>query len=457
MKTYDELRSTYPTFEYHAYTIREGLDSVYVEFRFEIAGLSRFAPSWNFPKAERGFAGLEENQTLARLVFNLGMAELASYWKATCSPRIVVYSEFMEESQRTWWQKLYYQGLGEFFYQNGIEADATSFAAIESKAGQSLYRAQPLAENDLCLIPVGGGKDSAVTLELLKSRQEKNYCYIINPREASLRTAEIAGYPGERVLAAKRTLDDRLIKLNEAGYLNGHTPFSAVVAFSALVSAYINGITAVALSNESSANEPTIAGSHVNHQYSKSFEFERDFIAYEKDYIGSGIAYFSLLRPFSEYQIARHFARQPHYFADFKSCNKGSKEDKWCGHCPKCLFVCLILSPFLTREQLTAIFAGDLLADESLAGTLEELTGIAPEKPFECVGSRGEANYAIRQAIAQIEAAGEELPVLFKHYIDRTSQSNPAASVTEENYDKYYDKDNAVPEGYLPYLAPMME
>jgi hypothetical protein len=449
MKKYTDLRKEYPTFEYHSYTIREGIDAVRVEYRFEIAGLSKFAPAWSFPKAERGLSGLEENPTFSRLVFNLGLAELVSYWKAACPPQIVIYPEYMAESQKAWWQKLYYHGLGEFFYQNGIAADEADFVSFAGKAGHRAWRAAPLPPGDRCLVPIGGGKDSAVTLELLKSRKDKNYCYIINPREATLRTAEIAGYPPERVLAATRALDERLLKLNEAGYLNGHTPFSAVVAFSALVCAYINGITAVALSNESSANEPTVAESQINHQYSKSYEFERDFIELEREYIGSGIAYFSLLRPYSEYQIARFFARHPAYFAAFRSCNKGSKDNIWCGRCPKCLFVYLILSPFLAQGQLMEIFGRDLLADESLSGTLAELTGLAPQKPFECVGSRAEVNCAIQQTIAKRQAAGEELPVLLRHYLDRGGQS-PSAG-----FDEYFDENHAVPEEYLPFLAAM--
>ena len=100
----------------------------------------------------------------------------------------------------------------------------------------------------------------------------------------------------------------------------------------------------VALSNESSANESTVAGSTVNHQYSKSFEFEQDFHKYEKDWLGSGVYYFSMLRPLSEFQIAKYFAGATAYHDIFRSCNAGSKQDIWCGHCPKCLFVFLILT-----------------------------------------------------------------------------------------------------------------
>lgn len=41
----------------------------------------------------------------------------------------------------------------------------------------------------------------------------------------------------------------------------------------------------VILSNESSANEPNVKGTKINHQYSKTVEFENDFRNYEMEYI----------------------------------------------------------------------------------------------------------------------------------------------------------------------------
>ena len=124
------------------------------------------------------------------------------------------------------------------------------------------------------LVPVGGGKDSAVTLELLKSADVPVFAYIINPRGATIHTTESADLDADHVISVHRTLDKRMLQLNKEGFLNGHTPFSALVAFSSLIAARLLNLSYVALSNESSANESTVAGSTVNHQYSKSFEFE---------------------------------------------------------------------------------------------------------------------------------------------------------------------------------------
>ncbi len=216
------------------------------------------------------------------------------------------------------------------------------------------------------------------------------------------------------------------------------------MAFSSLISAYLYGLPYIALSNESSANESTVFGSTVNHQYSKSFRFERDFHEYAKMYLPGSSYYFSMLRPLSEFQIARYFAGRRQYHGIFKSCNVGSKEDRWCGHCPKCLFVYLILSPFLKGEELEAIFGKNLLEDESLYGTLKQLTGLLEEKPFECVGSRSEVNTAITLTIQRMEEEGKKLPKLLKQY--RETGLYEQYLQEGDRYSHYFDRENLVPE-----------
>lgn len=82
----------------------------------------------------------------------------------------------------------------------------------------------------------------------------------------------------------------------------------------------------MALSNESSANESTVKGSTVNHQYSKSFKFEEDFHRYEAEYLPGSAYYFSMLRPLSEFQIARFFAQQKQYHAISGAAMQAAKQ-----------------------------------------------------------------------------------------------------------------------------------
>ena len=250
--------------------------------------------------------------------------------------------------------------------------------------------------SDDYLVPVGGGKDSVVTLELLRNTGKNVLPFIINPRGATLNCAYTGGYTESDIFSVTRSIDPLLLKLNDEGYLNGHTPFSAMLAFTSILASLLSGCKNVALSNESSANESTVADSYVNHQYSKSFAFEKGFREYYMQYITPSVNYFSFLRPLNELQIASLFAGFTQYHQVFRSCNAGSKTDSWCGNCPKCLFVFTILSPFVKHAALCKIFGKDLFSDVKLTGFLDELTGMTSVKPFECVGTVNEVNAALQ-------------------------------------------------------------
>jgi hypothetical protein len=232
---------------------------------------------------------------------------------------------------------------------------------------------------------------------------------IVNPRGATLNCVKTAGYGENDFIVINRTLDPTMLQLNAEGYLNGHTPFSALLAFISVLVAFGSRSKYIALSNENSANESTVPGTNINHQYSKSIEFERDFRNYVAENLNNKVQYFSFLRPLSELQIASLFAQCEAYHPVFRSCNVGSKTDSWCGHCPKCLFTWIILSPFLSREKLTAIFGMDLMADASLQPIMEELNGTAVVKPFECVGTVEEVRACDEAARGNRNAVNEIL------------------------------------------------
>ena len=410
--TFTELREQYPEFIFHHVNAGYHQDRLRVSYTFEITGLGLFEPGWEIPCPEPDL----NDGTLRRLLFSLGMAELVSYWKITCSPAVRLPVQ-MDKAEADWWKQLYFGGLGEFFYRNGIETDFDSFMTIES--GKEALPAADAPAKPLSgkLIPVGGGKDSIVTLNLLQGQLSDAFAYQINHRDSSEQAALLAGIPRERILEPKRTLHPKMLECNKQGFLNGHTPFSAIVAFSSVLTAYLNGIAQVILSNESSASESTVSEAEVNHQYSKSYQFERDFAAYERDRLHSGVQYFSLLRPLTEFQIARYFAScDTKYHEIFRSCNVGAKQDKWCGHCAKCLFVSVILSPFLPLAEITRLLGADMFNMPEMEPVLQELCGALPNKPFECVGSRREVNLSLCLAIARAEQNGEPLPLLLRNY-----------------------------------------
>ena len=461
-----ELREKHPVFIYEKYEIIDQSDIITLKFYFHIGEEIHFTPTWEFAKKHIDI-NYENEDIINKLAFNLGLVELISYWKCACSPQVIIRAGFIDEEQIKWWKNQYYLGLGEFFYTNGISTSEEDFMQViveGTENSMSSVNCLPNNENFFhadygkvgCMIPVGGGKDSNVTLELLSDRKETNLCFMINHKEASERCAAIAGYAEEDILIVDRRLDKVLLELNKQGYLNGHTPFSAIVAFSSVLAAYLMDKQYVVLSNEASANESTVEGTEVNHQYSKSFKFESDFVNYEAQYIGSQVHYFSLLRPFSELQIAKHFALHEKYYNIFRSCNVGSKTDQWCGHCPKCLFVYIILSPFISLERLKEIFGSDMLNDESMLETFEKLIGILPEKPFECVGTCDEANTAICMTIDQMEASdqGMALPKLYEYYRNRGLYQS--FRDRENPYINYYNEENQVPEEFVGRIKELM-
>ncbi|MDR0969501.1 MAG: hypothetical protein LBM67_03065 [Lentimicrobiaceae bacterium] len=412
-------------FESFEYAIEKG--ALKAEFVFNLADKYTFKPTLLIP--ERSFYNWNSlsKQTLDTLVFHIGMVELISYWKVACPPKVIIKPFHLGKRAISWWKKLYFNGLGEFFYLNDIRITLQEFMSIKSFSPINVKRPRAHFDKSV-LIPIGGGKDSVVNLELLKNERDRKIIpLIMNPREASLKCAETAGFSEGEIAVINRTIDPLLLKLNAEGFLNGHTPFSALLAFVSLLIAFGSGSKYIALSNESSANEATVPGSEINHQYSKSIEFESDFRNYVAANLNKNVQYFSFLRPLNELQIADLFSRYKAYFSVFKSCNVGSKTDSWCGSCPKCLFTWLILSPFISQQELTKIFNKNLLADTKLTPVFDALSGQTETKPFECVGTIDEVNTCASFILKNYDKA--EVPVL-KNF-DATHVI-PIATILEE-------------------------
>ena len=222
---------------------------------------------------------------------------------------------------------------------------------------------------------------------------------MINPKQVHIDCSK-----GLEYCSITRVIDKNLLELNKQGFLNGHTPFSAIVAFTSYLMAYLTNRKYIILSNEGSANEPTIIGTDINHQYSKTYEFEKDFYEYTKKYFKIDIKYFSLLRPIKEIQIAYLFSKYKDYHKVFRSCNVGSKTNpwKWCLNCPKCLFVFIILRAFLPLNEMIDIFGENLLDKKELEKEFLELIGQSDAKPFECIGTIDEVKYAMNRIVKDI-------------------------------------------------------
>lgn len=350
-----------------------------------------------------------------RAIFGVFVMCGISYFKAFLPSRIEFSTKGLSVKQKTFFEKIYLHGLGEFFFVNQINPRGKINFVSDPGFKNTLEPGIKIANIKGSIVPIGGGKDSLTTAEILKS-QGKDF-----------ETWTVGDYPffdsmiaqiGKPRLSVKRKIDTRLFDLNAQGAFNGHVPISAILAFLGVASAILRNKKNVILSNEASANEPNteIHGMQINHQYSKSLEFEKDFQAYVHQFISPDIDYFSFLRPLSELKIAEIFCKNfiEKYARNFSSCNRnfkisnwdfetGSwkshvKNISWCGECPKCAFVFAIFSPFVKKEKLIEIFGENLFAKTKLQGTFRELLGLEGHKPFECVGEIEEVRTAIRMA-----------------------------------------------------------
>lgn len=428
MNKFQQFRTQYPTFVFDSFEIVKTSTTLRITYHFEIPSLAQFNPSLELSLAD--IQQPYDEQFLHTIAFNLGMVEAISYYKATCSPTFTIKAGYLTSEQLQFFQKLYFYGLGEFLYLNHIEtteAELVHFAVEHEPTMPSIPDIHPVGN----LITVGGGKDSCVSLELLRNFRDAqlmsaetnpqvNTCFALNPKQANLACIEASGYPA---IFAQRTIDPELIRLNQEGFLNGHTPFSAMLAFTTYLVAYLTNKKYIVMSNEGSANEATVHGTKINHQYSKTYEFENDFNHYVSQFLSPAIHYFSFLRPLTEFQIGMIFAGNDNlkkYHKIFKSCNVGSKDAtwNWCGECPKCLFVYIILSAFLSTDELIDIFGRNLYKNANLLPTFIELLGLTERKPFECVGTYEECRLAVSTAIQKLETTNQPLPYLLQYYKD---------------------------------------
>lgn len=315
-----------------------------------------------------------------------------SYFKLKAPFAIEAPALPLNAAERAFVLDVYENGLGEFYARN----DLKRFGRLTLTTPSDDTELPPLALPDRALLPIGGGKDSLVSVALLEAADVDFTPFAVNPKGPILSSVTTIGRPPVYVT---RTLDPDMLRLGQQpGYFNGHVPSTAINSMIAALCACLYGYNRIVLSNERSASEGNQAfdGREANHQYSKSLAFETRIAGVLATATGGNLGYFSLLRPYSEAKIARLFARETRFDYVFSSCNRnfrlaGHDGPLWCGECPKCHFVFLIFAPVMDRQRLTGIFGKNPLDEARNEASYRELTGLAGQKPWECVGEILEA------------------------------------------------------------------
>jgi hypothetical protein len=359
-------------------------------------------PRWGTPAA----------QAAARLVFLLAGV---SYYKTAAPPVIDLGETALTEAEQSFLRDFYLHGLGEYAHRNALDLSQLELHA-PAKAPRPAQ--PPVSPRMRALIPFGGGIDSIVTVERVRPRADVALFVVSRPGDRFDAIEEPAAVTGLPIVRAEREIDPQLLRSAELGFRNGHVPVTGILSAIAVLAAVLEDRDAVVMSNEWSASIPTLEyqGRLVNHQYSKSEEFEAAFRGILAATPGTLPAYFSWLRDRTELWVGQEFARLGPYFGSFRSCNKAFYAERarrfthWCGQCDKCVFIDLILAPFLPARALRQIFAvtGEPLEDPGLAGKFRSLLG-AGAKPFECVGEVTECRAAVLLAARRADRAGNSL------------------------------------------------
>lgn len=388
-------------------------------FSYRLDELS-FTETLAFP--EGWSAEATESAAFSKLLDLTAVVLGTSYFKLRAPQKIHADELPLNEDERTFGLDIYENGLGEFYARNKLHR----FGRISFEAPlDELVIHRPHLKHRT-LLPIGGGKDSLVSVALLEEAGTDFTPFAVNPRGPIVTSVDRVGRPP---LYVQRTLDPEMIRLSsEPGYYTGHVPSTAINSMIAALVAVLYSYNTIVLSNERSASEGNIVwdGREVNHQYSKSLAFEEAMAAILSRATGGALQYYSLLRPYSEARIARLFARTTRFDDVFSSCNRnfrynGHDGPLWCGECPKCHFVFLMLAPAMEKDRLIGIFGQNLLVKPANEHSFRELTGLAGQKPWECVGEILEAAASLWELTRRPGWADEAIvaalkPDLLKQY-----------------------------------------
>lgn len=320
-----------------------------------------------------------------------------SYYKAAVPAEIRIDSYDIDADTAALLELIYVNGLGEFAYRNGLNLHGKiTFPVSQPQSAQ----APALDLRPHALVAIGGGKDSLVSIEALRTLGVEQTVTWIGGSQLIRACAERTGLP---TLNLGRALAPQLFDYNREGAWNGHIPVTVLNSAIMVFAAVLLGVDQVVFSNERSASYGSLieGTGEVNHQWSKGWACEQAFGEYVQREVAADLQYYSLLRPLSELAVARQFAKTDRYDAHFSSCNRNfhilgeRPASRWCGVCPKCHFVFLALAPFMPKPRLMGIFGRNLLDDPAQTAGFDALLEYQNHKPFECVGEGRESRAAM--------------------------------------------------------------
>ena len=380
-------------------------------FEYDVPGLGAFTETVVFPE-EADFDRLDRS-VLAGLVRMCAILIGTSYYKA--APANLIEPDFaLTDAERHLFELAYGPGLGEFYVRNELPYPPEFTIKAEPRM-DALQTPARKTEDVRAAVAFGGGKDSHVAASVIKAvGAEVEQVSLILSDSVGERLVAMSEAP---VTLIRRRIDPHLIELSRSGRaLNGHIPITGVNSCLMTLYAAAKGLDWVVFANERAASEPTMEsnGYPVNHQFSKSLEFE-DALRNAFAANAVPVTYFSILRPVSELWTAHYLATAGEDALEiFASCNRNfvfagpnalPKDRRWCGKCAKCVYTAVLLAPFLPVERHARVFQSQPLHDPRNLDFLREIAGLTDAKPWECVGERREVAAAITHLLSDAEWA----------------------------------------------------
>lgn len=357
--------------------------------------------------------------TLQALLLMLGI----NYWQVFPTRDIRIDSFVLTKEQAHFWDTLYLNGLGEFFYDMQMNFhDLVAFPYSESAVVPALTRIDLPAR---ALLLNGAGKDSILSAEILKESGASFDFFSFAPTPAHKRIAKLVG---AKTVEVDRKRDGRVEFIASLFGVSTAYPSVSTFTFIAVLISELLGYNSIIFSNEKSADfgNLTYRGLEVNHQWCKSSEAEKIINEYIQKFITPSISTSSLLRQYNEIEIVKRFVKYPKYLPYFTSCNNYFwlpwpiqllfRKAYWCRNCPKCVFLFACFSAFLPKREVVQMFGGDLYAKKSLLPLFRRILGIEGFKPLDCVGEPNEMILAMRLAISHGEYTNEPAVELFNKY-----------------------------------------
>jgi len=458
-------------FEFTSYNFEPDKKRIFFNYKQEFAGKEPIIFTETITLPEDVDLNAAPQQLINKILECLHLVIGVSYYKFYCATR-VKNPYAISKREADFWNIIYQDGLGEFWFRNKLNPKKSPKFSYDKKAKNKPFF---LEKNNKCLVALSGGKDSIVAAELLKEQGIDVTTIFTETNTKSNLVDNVAKEFGGKFLKIQRILDQQVFQKHK---YDGHIPISAIYAFLGIFYAVLHKYSYFIVANEYSSNFGNIKykGKVINHQWSKSSEFENIFSDFVNNFISPDVKYFSLVRPFFEIRIAELFSKYKKYFPVFFSCNKNFKlvnEQKtglWCGQCPKCIFAFTLFSAFLSKEELVNIFGKNLYQDENLLALFKDILGLGKIKPFDCVGtfeeskaafvlgsSKFKGDYIVKNLLSKIKIKKEDTSDLFKTKLSPNIPSQFRFSGMKSVLILGYGKEGEVSKKYIEKEYPNLK